>query len=317
MQRTVIHQFGSGAVVTDITGNIPSWCEFALPYAKGERVVLKEGMVVCQYFSHFLFFMELIEIDLHAELKISYMNKKTRLFLFMMLKNNILFLTPEGQPIVEASEKTCYATYNRKGEFSYRLSAGKHQFWYIIPRTAWLDRNLVNFPRLEPLLKSMKMDRKLFGHMSPCQIDDKLISHIKTLFQLYVFSEEDFEIELMRHIKQILSYYLYLLDTKLEQRNYLIKDYLDTKYMNPFLDNGVLIEHFFITEKTLIETFKKEFSITPYQYLIQVRLEKAKTLLLDDKMKPIEVYLEVGYRDFRSFSRQFKKHFGFPPSECR
>lgn len=42
MKRTVKYMFRSHSVVTDISGNIPRWCRFRLPYAQAERIDVKK-----------------------------------------------------------------------------------------------------------------------------------------------------------------------------------------------------------------------------------------------------------------------------------
>ena len=105
--------FRTLAVVTDITGNIPSLCKYSLPYAKAERTILREGTMVIQFYSHFLFFIEVIDVEIHTDLKADYLIKDTSLFLFMMLEGQINFTIPHGRMITEVSGGSCYVTYKR------------------------------------------------------------------------------------------------------------------------------------------------------------------------------------------------------------
>lgn len=61
--------------------------------------------------------------------------------------------------------------------------------------------------------------------------------------------------------------------------------------------------------------FKDAFGISPYQYLLNKRLEKSVTLLKEGKWQVTEVAYEVGFADVYSFSRSFKKHFKKSPSQ--
>ena len=54
--------------------------------------------------------------------------------------------------------------------------------------------------------------------------------------------------------------------------------------------------------------------IRPIDYIIQYRLKKSFEML-NDGYKVREVALSVGYDDPYYFSRLFKKHFNFSPSE--
>lgn len=316
MRRTVTYQFRSHAVVTDITGNIPGWCGNRLAYGRAERISIKEGTIISQYYSHFLFFIEVIDVDLQTDLIADYTVLETSLFLFMMLDGEIAFEVPVVGRVAGASGNTCYATYNSKGKFSYCLPAGRHRFCYVVPRAEWVAKNIGHLPRLEPFLESMQKGDDLLGHMPACRIDEGMHVKLGKLFGLKEGKGNDLESLLLRDVKRIIIYYHRLLDRLLGQRVYLIRDYLEKNYADPLLGIGTLGKVFHVTKKTLIETFRNEFGTTPYDYLIQVRMHQARRLLKEEAIPPKEVCSHVGYRDFRSFGIQFKKTFGFPPSEC-
>ncbi len=63
--------------------------------------------------------------------------------------------------------------------------------------------------------------------------------------------------------------------------------------------------------------FKKETRRTPGEFLRDLRMEKAKALLVNTDY-PISIIAEmVGYFDASSFSHRFSSHFGFPPRSFR
>ena len=63
--------------------------------------------------------------------------------------------------------------------------------------------------------------------------------------------------------------------------------------------------------------FKQVFHISPKQYIMNVRMDNAKELLLDSDMSILEVGTAVGIDDQNYFSRIFKKHCGMSPTEFR
>ncbi len=85
---------------------------------------------------------------------------------------------------------------------------------------------------------------------------------------------------------------------------------------NDILSVTMLADEFAMSESTLLRQLKRLTGLTPVQYLLEMRLDKARQLLEDRRYNSIaEVALEVGYSDSRSFSRSFKQRFGKLPSE--
>ncbi len=63
--------------------------------------------------------------------------------------------------------------------------------------------------------------------------------------------------------------------------------------------------------------FRKHLGKTPRQYIVEVRLDNARQLLLDTE-KPIgTIALETGFADHSHFTRAFTRHFGRSPRRVR
>jgi two-component system response regulator YesN len=63
--------------------------------------------------------------------------------------------------------------------------------------------------------------------------------------------------------------------------------------------------------------FKKETGMNFLEYVTIVRIKAAKQLLSDSKKSILYISHEVGYNDFKHFTKQFKKVTGLTPSEYR
>ncbi|MEM1221033.1 MAG: AraC family transcriptional regulator [Bacteroidota bacterium] len=66
----------------------------------------------------------------------------------------------------------------------------------------------------------------------------------------------------------------------------------------------------------LLRTFRSVYQVTPYQLVLQLRLAKAKELLLDGEL--IErIAFQLGFSDRRSFTKAFRRNFAQSPSAFR
>lgn len=63
--------------------------------------------------------------------------------------------------------------------------------------------------------------------------------------------------------------------------------------------------------------FKKSTGITPYQYLIKCRIERAKVLLRQRKLSITDIALEVGFSNQSHFTKHFKRLIGTTPKVYR
>ena len=95
-----------------------------------------------------------------------------------------------------------------------------------------------------------------------------------------------------------------------------IKDYLDKNYATEVtLDS--LSSHFFFTKEYLSRLFKKEFGTGIYEYVLKVRMARAKKLLADPKVQIQQIALQLGYNDSNYFSKAFRASEGISPTDYR
>jgi AraC family transcriptional regulator len=64
-----------------------------------------------------------------------------------------------------------------------------------------------------------------------------------------------------------------------------------------------------------LSNFKQLFGVTPHQYLMEKRLQKAFDLLKQQRHSVTDVCAFLGFESIGSFSNQFRKRFRIPPSQ--
>ncbi len=72
-----------------------------------------------------------------------------------------------------------------------------------------------------------------------------------------------------------------------------------------------------LSEGYFYEAFKDTTGVTPRQYILAVKIECAKKLLLADKESIIQVGMSIGFDNPANFSRMFKKFTGVSPSDFK
>lgn len=95
-----------------------------------------------------------------------------------------------------------------------------------------------------------------------------------------------------------------------------IMSYLDSHYTEKVsLDK--IAQNMYLSTFYVSKIFKSETGGTPINYLISLRMEKAKELLKSAEASSVQdAAIKVGYEDVSYFSKLFKKYHGFPPSKC-
>lgn len=100
------------------------------------------------------------------------------------------------------------------------------------------------------------------------------------------------------------------------RRVYIAKEYLQACYAETLtLEDlakiaGMSVNHF-------LRSFKQIFGISPYQYLKQLRLEKASKMLMENNLSISDICYSIGFESLSSFSWLFKKWKGSSPEQFR
>ncbi|MBC6611694.1 helix-turn-helix transcriptional regulator [Hymenobacter sp. BT507] len=90
-------------------------------------------------------------------------------------------------------------------------------------------------------------------------------------------------------------------------------EFMEANYMF----NMPLARFSYLTGRSLTtfkRDFKKAFQLSPQRWLTQKRLTLAHYQLAEQRKKPVELYLEVGFENLAHFSYAFKKQFGYSPT---
>lgn len=99
-------------------------------------------------------------------------------------------------------------------------------------------------------------------------------------------------------------------------KNYAVNRIIN--YLNENYEQKISLEqiahNMYLSPVYISKIFKEETGESPINYLIKIRLEKAREILLEDNCGSIKSIANlVGYEDVYHFSKLFKKYYGMSP----
>ena len=75
--------------------------------------------------------------------------------------------------------------------------------------------------------------------------------------------------------------------------------------------------HLNLNRSYFTTVFKQELGISPMEYLLNLRLQKAAELMQNHKVPPTVAAISSGFQDYCNFSKAFKKKYGVSPRAFR
>ena len=137
--------------------------------------------------------------------------------------------------------------------------------------------------------------------------------------QLQRTNYEEFLKVLFRHLLLTINRYI---QEENETKSEIINDIeRAAHYFNENYSNDISVEDYaashHISINWFIHNFKNIMKITPMQYILSLRISAAKRYLDSTNKSIAEIASAVGYDNPLYFSRIFKKHTGYSPSEYK
>lgn len=111
--------------------------------------------------------------------------------------------------------------------------------------------------------------------------------------------------------------YVVLYEGRLSERQLLqVMDYIDAHLANniQLSDLAALVE---LSQFYFSRLFKQSTGVTPYQYVLQQRLERAKQLLKATKFSVMEIAMLCGFSSHSHLGKLFRQHTGVTPKNYR
>lgn len=154
-------------------------------------------------------------------------------------------------------------------------------------------------------------------------VNDRIRSYIESLKPYIEKPDEVNEglvrvklMELLFHVVDSNERFLYQLMQPINKDRGSIAKVMEENIANPVSLNDLA----FLTGRSLA-TFKRDFQAiyhtSPFKWIRNRRLDKAKELLAETDLSVTDVCFSSGFENITHFSKVFKEKFGSPPSEFR
>lgn len=95
------------------------------------------------------------------------------------------------------------------------------------------------------------------------------------------------------------------------------KEYIKENFLKNDFSVETLAQKAQISRRYFEILFKQRYNITPKAYIISLKLERAKELLLIEKLRVKDIAIMLGYSDIYHFGKIFKEKTGYTPSQYR
>ena len=168
--------------------------------------------------------------------------------------------------------------------------------------------------------KSIVVNMSFCNYFEPEMFEFQAISGVSVLFSLLLTEWQ--EQPLVNRAKATIYSILEKIgeyNTAKIQNSALIEclQYIEMHFCDPDLDIPRLCDVSFLSKSNLYRLFLNHFGISPKQYIIKLRMNKALRLLVEGNLSVKEIALQCGFSDDKYFSRMFKDTYGYPPSHLR
>lgn len=199
---------------------------------------------------------------------------------------------------------------------------------------AYLPHNLRNprgisliFPYDFMMDYGINLDHVCFTHIDNPEINDQLISSLHAILEFRLQQEEDpyyyllCSAEIFKILHLLVTYYQiprpdFSGSLKYLERCQKIISFIDAHYQE-HLSLEYVAEYMGLDPSYLCRFFKKNLGNTFKQHLTGVRLQHATQEMENAERSLLDISMDCGFPDYRSFVNSFRNMYGINPQEYR
>lgn len=244
--------------------------------------------------------------------------KANEIFSYQVYQNFVIHYIEQGEGYFIVDDKT----YHLSAGVGFIIKQGQHVTYYGNTDSPWKNY-WVGFGGNE-FDKFIKYTSLEYKPVFKYPLDSNIIQIIKDIC-LYTSRTADSDMNLFWYHSRVYAL-LYAMSTEfpsnkqtqLSEQSYdeIAYEFINTNFHKQITINEIA-SYIGISRSYLYKLFKESYHISPQEFLIQKRMNKAIDLLLHTT-KPINIIAkETGYDDQLHFSKAFKSAYGVSPSEFK
>jgi AraC-like DNA-binding protein len=269
-----------------------------------------------QYFSGFIFYLELITFNVRKQGIVKIMAIQSCLMFIYTINSDLIFSVPDS-PVQQIVPKGhCFAYLLPAGAYSWPIEPGMKKFVYFILSA--------DYPQLEMAIKAQMENNTENKVYRPCPITRSMLWQLNKLKDCKLKAKAELEATLLNILnKLVLAYQDHLASPDLlagktrKQIAFEVRDHIIAE-----VDRGIIPTVKQVSAWCCMETAAlrrnclKSFNMNIQELILDAQMKKAHDLLKKGlKLKTISAML--GYTEVSNFSRRYKKYFGCSPAKVK
>lgn len=209
-----------------------------------------------------------------------------------------------------------------EGAFLLALKTNDKAYIKDALKDCFVDEYYINHNRRVPILRTVvsivyvnciRALRETVG-----DVDDKVNQWYQQIFEAILYDD----LKVLH--KELQDFCMYIIEEVLKSRTQLKNslvieslEYLEENYTDPKLTLKSTSQYLNVSSSYFSTIFKKESGKSFIDTLTEMKMNKARDLVLTTELKMFEIASECGYDDQHYFSYSFKKYFDISPTKMR
>ncbi|WP_339222419.1 helix-turn-helix domain-containing protein [Paenibacillus sp. FSL H8-0332] len=198
------------------------------------------------------------------------------------------------------------------------LTAAAQHWTQELSRRGVVTPQMLNDWKADALLMRSRLVREALGSRAANVLaelehgDQQNPSPQPSGYSFSLFAWRDWSLAFMQQLSRALT------DRQQKERNPMteIVKYIEQNYPSD-LSLQEVAGKFQVSREYVSRRFKQEYGINFSDYIVSVRIEKAKLLMQNPGLKLAQISEMIGFHDVKYFSKVFKKHTGHSPKDYR